>query len=242
MIITLKKSLTYLLKDKVNFTLASFPVLVGIALYAFLGRFAFTRGLDYARELINSNLTKGSFADIIYYLLVGVITVALFFLINWTFVLLISIIASPFNDLISKRVAKAEQGLEPIGLGEGFSFMFKNLIKTLLNEIKKVCLIVGLTILAVIASYIPFLTPLSLLLTALLLAAQFADYNWSRHNLTVSQCIGDMRRNFFGYSLSGAVFLFLISVPLVNIFIAPLATAYYAIIWVKNEPARGLAS
>ena len=105
---------------------------------------------------------------------------------------------------------------------------------------KKVILIFIFTLLAFVFSYIPFLTPISLIITAWLLAAQFVDYNWSRHELPSKLCVRDVKKNMIPYGLSGAFFFFLVSIPGLNLIVPPLATSYYTVYWVRknNENSR----
>lgn len=238
MITKLKKAIAYILTDKVNFTLASFPVILGLILYFFAGRWAFTTVMDYGQEFINSHVSGGTISSVLNYLLVGILTVVMFFAINWTFVLVVSVFASPFNDLISSRIAKKENGMNPEGLGEGIANMLKGSLGVIWNELKKVAVIAALTIFAIVLSYIPLLAPVSISISALLLAAQFSDYNWSRHNLRVSGCINDVRANLITYGISGFIFLFFISIPIINLLVAPLATSFYAVVWAGNHPGE----
>ena len=68
-------------------------------------------------------------------------------LANYTFVLVVSLFASPFNDMIVDRVLKKQQGEEP-SLELSFKETLKRLPKTLMNETKKISLIVVLSIIS----------------------------------------------------------------------------------------------
>lgn len=230
----------YLFRSKINIFLSMAPVLIGLVLYYFLGVFMYENMLGMGKEYINEYFETGITSSIVYYLVAIVLTVILYFLINWTFVLIVSTIASPFNDQLSKRIEKQFTGIELDSFSTTVGSMFSSLFSTLFNEIKKVLLIFIFTILAFVFSYIPFLTPFSLLITAWLLAAQFVDYTWSRHDLPSKECMRDVKQNMVPYGLSGAFFFFIVSIPGLNIIVPSLATSYYTIYWVRkhNENSR----
>ena len=93
-------------------------------------------------------------------------------------------------------------------------------------------------ILSLIFGYIPILTPISILITVLLLAMGFIDYSWSRHDISFSDCKIDLRRNFLSYAIGGGVFMVIVSVPIINIIVPSLATSYFTVLWIKNNEYR----
>tara|TARA_B100001971_G_C18268024_1_gene596348 strand:+ start:19646 stop:20377 length:732 start_codon:yes stop_codon:yes gene_type:complete len=232
---TFKPSVQMITKDKVNFLLASFPMMVGAALYYFAGRWAYSEFTTEGKRLIESHISEGVMGSIVYWIISIILTIVLYFLINYTFVLIVSLISSPFNDLLSARIEKKLKGENNFTMSESLSFISGKLISVLLNESKKIVVIVVLSGLAFLLSFFPILAPVSIFLNTLILAAGFVDYTWSRKNLTSSACFKDLRGNFLGYSLSGGFFLALVAIPFVAIIVPPLATSYYTIYWIKNH-------
>jgi CysZ protein len=235
MIIALKKSLKYIFRDGVNFSLAMVPILIGLSLYIYLGKRAYTDGLEWMRGIVTNHVTAGSWGDFLYYILISILTIVIFFLISWTFVLVVSILASPFNDLISARVERAELGQAQLSFSDATSNMFSKFFKTILNESKKIFVIAILAMMSMLFNFIPILVPISIVLSALLLAIQFVDYSWSRHNLRFGNCMSDLRSNWLRYILSGLVVLVFVSIPVVNIFVTPVASAFYTILWLERQ-------
>lgn len=230
-----KPAITTITKDKVNLILALIPIITGIIIYWFVGKWMFTSAMSYGQNFINQYLSDGMASTIINYVIMTVLTIMMYFVVNWTFVLLVSLVASPFNDIMSGRIEKQLRD-EPLpSMSESFSQMLSRLIKTLINEGKKVLFISALTVLSLLFGYIPILTPVSIFIAFLLLAIQFVDYSWARHDLSVKGCISDIRKNIVGYSLGGGVFFTLVAIPVVNLIVPPLATSYFTIVWVKNN-------
>ena len=150
---------------------------------------------------------------------------------NWTFVLIVSLFAAPFNDFLSESIADELEG-KPYKRDRGF---WNEIFPFVWNETKKISVIVFLSLIAFTISFIPILLPISLCISFMLIAAQFADYSWSREKLTLKECINDMRMNFFKYCFSGALFFLLISVPMVNLFVPAWATAHFTLLFTRKK-------
>lgn len=225
-------------KDKTSLLLALIPILMGIFLYSLLGHYFFSTLISMGQKYIETYLSSGTFGQFVYYLVVAVLTVALYFIVNWTFVLVLSIFAGPFNDLLSQRIEKIYHGEKLPTLGESFDGFLKGAFSTIFNEIKKVLLILFLSIFAMLLGYVPLLTPFSVIITVLLLAISYVDYSWSRHNIVFSDCRKDIRKNFLSYILGGGIFMMIVSVPIINILVPSFATSYFTILWMKNNEHR----
>lgn len=219
-------------KDKVILAMGMIPIAIGTGLYILLGSWAYGLVSGKGREYVEGLIGSDSGASVLYWILFIFVSVVLFFIVNFTFVMIVSVLAAPFNDVISSRVEKKHLGLndkdEP---APGFKEALNNLFSMIFNELKKVLLILFLTVFAIGLNLIPLLAPVSFVITALLLAIQFVDYSWSRHNLPYRRCFKDIMRNLFHYSVGGAVFFFLMSIPGVNLFCIPLAVIYFTLIW-----------
>lgn len=222
-------------KDKVNMILTAIPILIGMAVYALFGNWVYGSVMQQGKSLIDQYVSEGTLGSVVYYFVALVLSVLLFFVINWTFVLLVSVISSPFNDVLSSRTEKIIKGENLESLVESFSLIGQNFIKTIFNEIKKVSFILLLSIVSMVFGYFPLLTPISVIITILLLAVQFVDYSWSRHGLTFGSCLKDLKSNLIDYGLGGGFFFLLVSIPIINLIVPPVATSYFTILWVKNN-------
>lgn len=241
-LISFSPSVKMILKNKVNLFLAMIPIIIGILVYWFLGTWVYEGIMGWGSQQIEQYISSNSFGSIVYYLIATILSIMLFFLVNWTFVLVVALIASPFNDIMSARIEKLLKKEEPLGFSDSFSSLGNNLFKTFLNEIKKITFIVILTLFSLLFGYIPFLTPLSVLIAVVLLAVEFLDFSWSRHGLTFRSCLRDIRKNIIDYAFGGAFFFIIVSIPILNLIVPPLATSYFTTLWVKNNEDRSKAS
>jgi CysZ protein len=234
-LIVFKPSFQILFKDKVNLTLALIPMLIGIMLYAFIGTWLFGSLVDQGTKWITELTGSGTAGGIFTWILAAIFTVILYFVVSWTFVLLITILASPFNDMLSRRVERIskEQDLETFAAS--FAIIGSTFIMTIGNEIKKILFILILSLVSFSLGYIPLLTPLSIMISVLLLAIGFIDYSWSRHSIPFASCFSDVRKNLINYSFGGGFFFLLITIPIVNLIVSPWATSYFTLLWIKNN-------
>lgn len=226
------RALSLIFKDKMLLMLSFVPLIIGTVLYSFIGSWFYKFVMGRGEAYIQAQLGDGTGASIVYYILVAVMTVLLFFIVNFTFVLIVSVLASPFNDLMSKRIEKKFYGITPTDSGEGFLI---SAVKIIFNEIKKITLIVLLTLLSLVLSFIPILAPITIFVSAILLAVQFLDYSWSRHDLPANECLRDVLNNLFGYGVGGVAFVALMSIPGINLLALPLGVVYFTCFWLEKN-------
>jgi CysZ protein len=222
-------------QDKWVLLFSLIPIFLGFLVYALVGNLIYTDLMAYLKTSLMSYFDQSGYASFVYYIVVTLVTVVLFFAVNWGFVLVVSVIAGPFNDLISTRVERTVLKLEQEEIQSSIKNMLKKLVATILNEIKKVSLVVLLTIFALVLNFIPLLSPVSFILSAILMSVTFLDYSWGRRGLTFKECVADVKKSFWSYGLSGAGFLLLFSVPLLNIFVLPFAVIYFTVLWSRRQ-------
>jgi CysZ protein len=151
-----------------------------------------------------------------------------FILFNWTFVMLVSLICSPFNSLISETIEELEYPDRP----EFVSLNWKTIV---FLELRKFTIIFLLTIFALSLSFIPFLGIVSFALSAILLSISFLDYSWSRHQWTLSRGLSHYRENFLSFFIGGLFFMSLLAVPFINLLTPLWATSYFTKLWIKKN-------
>jgi CysZ protein len=234
-LIVFKPSFQILFKDKVNLTLAFIPVFIGVVLYGLLGTWLFGTLVEQGTKWIEELSGSGAVGGVFTWILGAIFTVILYFVVSWTFVLIITILASPFNDMLSRRVEKISKGQELETFAASFAIIGSTFIMTLGNEIKKVSFILILSLVAFSLGYIPLLTPISILISVLLLAIGFVDYSWSRHNIPFKNCFSDVKKNIINYSFGGGFFFILVTIPIVNLIVSSWATSYFTLLWVRNN-------
>ena len=230
-----KLSLTIYKKDKWILFFSFIPVLIGMLLYGIVGTYLYSDVLGMGNEWIKAKITSDTFGTFVVYFMVTLLTIAFYLITWWTFTLIVSVISSPFNDVLSKRVERALLGKEADTIGESISEIAKGFVSSIYNELKKISLILIITIVAFFLSFIPVLTPFGMILSSYLMSVTFLDYSWTRKSLKVSGCINVLRSGFLVYSLSGFIFLGLVAVPLVQFFVIPLGVIFYTILYTQRS-------
>lgn len=218
------RSMNILKTDKKMILIALCPVLIGFVLYYTLGHYAFSEISTWGHGYINEKYPDQGWVSTIFS---GVLILLLGVIINWTFFIVVSVIASPFNDMLSSRVEVIYnlQKKESDTLAQ----TFKRLPSILLNELKKIGVIVVLSTINIGVGFL--FPPITFVLGGLILGISFIDYSWSRHELKVSECIRDVKNGFLPYLLGGVCFMLLISIPLLNLFFLPLAVVFFTVIF-----------
>ena len=229
-----KESLTIYKKDKWIIFFTFIPVIIGIFLYAFIGTYLYTDVLSWGSDWIRQKITSDTFGTFIVYFMVTLLTVAFYLVLSWTFTLIVSVISSPFNDVLSRRVERVVLGQEADSIVESMSQVGRGFFGTIFNEIKKIVFILLVTILSFLISFIPLLTPVSLILSSYLMTVTFIDYIWSRKSLSVSQCLNHLRKGLIVYFISGFIFLGLVAVPFVQFLVIPLGVTFFTIMYTRR--------
>lgn len=224
--------------NKTNVLLSFIPIIIGLILYIFAGVQFYSFAANYGEEMVSNYISSGTFGSIVGFLLKTLITILIFFFVNWTFVMVVTVFAGPFNDILSSRIEKQIKNEQLWNLSESLKLVGSNFFSNLFNEIKKITFIVLVGIFAFILGYIPFFTPISIFLAVLLLAIGFLDYSWSRHSVSFRSCIADVRNNLVKYSIGGGIFFLLVSVPVLNLIVPPLATSYFTLLWINAHESR----
>lgn len=236
---TIPEALKHLFKDPVNFFLFLLPGVLSVVIYILAGSYALENGMAMTKVLINKYILSQNASMFMYYFVSGLMAFLLLVLVSWTFVLMVGIVSAPFNAVISARIEKKIRGaLPPKDKKEGIGEVLAGLGRTLFNEFKKLTVIIIATVLAMGLNFIPVLFPVAMVLLTLIMAAQFLDYSWSRHDLSAGACLKDLLGFFIGNVVAGGIFLLLVSVPLVNVLVPAFATSYFTVLWTKRQLPR----
>ncbi|EQC44736.1 EI24 domain-containing protein [Bacteriovorax sp. Seq25_V] len=221
------KSLDIMKSDKKIIMISVIPVVIGFICYYFLGSYIFGDLFKLGEQYLAEKFQVEGWVST---LLFSLISIMFAVLVNWTFFIFVSVIAAPFNDLISSRVEKIYRPSIETKDSEGF---WKGLPKVFKNEAKKVAFVIFLSVINIIIGFI--FPPVSFLLGALILAISFIDYSWSRNNLEFGLCFQNMRHGFLSYLLGGILFMFLISIPVLNLFFLPFAVVFFTVIYCELD-------
>lgn len=228
-------SFKMILKDPINLLLSLVPTGIALGLY-FLTINTIYRNSDRFVSMFRGYIYTADQADLLAKILTAVLIIFIFFVMSWTFVVVVGIIAAPFNSMLSSRIEKKlTQHLVEGTRKETFEKIGQSLGQTFKNELKKLILIVIVAGVAFLLNLFPLFYPLGIFLVSILLAVQFVDYSWSRNQMHFGACLKDVLKNIFPYGISGFFFLLLVTVPIINAFIPALATSYYTVLWLHRQ-------
>lgn len=192
--------------------------IVLITLFYFLSRFIGGTLVEFAGNLLGGDLN--SFIQFILKFIIYLTIFAIYYLLYKTLIL---IVLSPFLSYISERT-------ESIITGKEFNFSFKeNLyfikrgivvtVKSFLREFVMTCIILLLFFIPLVNTAIPILL---FMVQSYYIGFSFIDYTLERYDFQTGTDI--IRKNPIFFLINGGLFTILLFIPLVGIFIAPLAT------------------
>jgi len=161
-------------------------------------------------------------------LLKWVFTVVLFFGLAYAFTLLANLVGAPFNGLLAERVEAHLVG-NPTEPAPSWITLFKSLPRLLGSEVRKLLYLVVWIVPLLILQFIPLLNiaaPLLIFLFgAWMFALEYFDYPMGNHGLLfkdVRKELRKQRRSALGF---GVLVAGLSLVPILNLFIMPVAVA-----------------
>jgi CysZ protein len=228
-------ALKMIFKDPINLFLAFVPTMIALAIYM-LTIVSIYRNSDRVVSMLRGYIYTADQATILAKILTAILIIFVFFLMSWTFIIVVGIIAAPFNSMLSSRIERKLVGKVAMdSKDETLKQISGSIGQTFKNEFKKLIFIVILTGVAFLLQIFPLFYPVGVLLVATLLAVQFVDYSWSRHNLHFGSCLKDVLMNILPYVISGFFFLLLVAIPLVNTIVPALATSYYTVLWLYRQ-------
>lgn len=228
----LKVSVSHLKKDKVCLLLSFAPVFISSGMFYYLWKYIV---FDFAGWLKNYIGVSESSWWVVSYVITIMIACLAAFLLSWFFVSVVSLISSPFLDIISSRVEKIHLGKELPSFSESFSSSFSKLGFILKNEFLKLGVVLAVSFISFLMNQTVVLGPIAYFLSAIIFSYTYLDYSFARVNMRSKDCTKFVRRKFIPLGLSGMIFLVLISIPVLNLFMLPVVVTYYTLYFVENS-------
>jgi len=173
---------------------------------------------------------------------------ALLVVVFYSFTLVANLIAAPFNSLLAEKVELHLTG-RPLSEGGGIGLAMRELVPTMIDEVRKL----AYSLLWAIPFLILFLIPginlaapvLWFLFTAWMLTVEYADYPMGNHGLKLREIRARLRRRRLLGLGFGAATAGLTLVPVLNFIAMPSAVAGATALWVRELSAdkrRGAGS
>ena len=214
------------------------PLLINIFFFSigvYFGFAYFGEFMDWALDTSDMWSWVAAIVELIKPLLYIIFGLTLLVLIFYTFSILANIVAAPFNGLLAEATEKHLTG-KLMDDASGFKQIMKDLLPTILMEIRKLIYMIlwsipFLIMLFIIPIFGPFIW---FLFTAWMMSLQYMDYPMANHKLTFKQqrtLQGKSRLFSMGF---GGVTMGASMIPFVNFIIMPTAVIAATIIWVEQ--------
>ena len=170
------------------------------------------------------------------WLMIPLFFIGIYFVIMYTFTAIATIIASPFNGLLSEKV---EQHLTGNSVGDSsFKALVAMVPRTVAREFQKLGYQIPLLLIVLVLTFIPVVgmlsSPLWLLLGAWMMAIQYLDIPFDNHAKPfseVKQACRDNRLTSLGF---GGATTALSLIPFANLIVMPAAVCGATAYWVDE--------
>ncbi len=171
------------------------------------------------------------------------IMVALFLLVyGLSFSFITNIFAAPFNGLLAEKIQQ-DQGMA-LPSDESLS---KLIVRTLAREVKKLMYFIWYGVWVALGLFIISFIPLVNLLVPFLafawgawcLSVQYLDYAADNNHQSFKAMRTGAKRSMFNTLTFGGCITFLMMVPVVNIFVMPVAVAGATYMWLDRVHGKG---
>ncbi len=223
-----------LLKEKGVKRYVAVPLLINVAVFAaaiYLGSTYLGRLMGWVEEKLPGWL------DWLSWLLVPLFVIAVVLIVFFGFAVVGNLIAAPFNGLLAEAVEMKLRG-QPIASGGGWKKLAKDFFASLASEVRKLVYFavraVPLLVLLLVPGINVFATALWLLLSAWMLAVEYADYPMANHGLTFPRQRRLLAsRRFLTLGFGGAMTLVLM-IPFLNFLLIPAGVAGATAMWVDQ--------
>ena len=150
------------------------------------------------------------------------------------FALVANLIAAPFNSLLAEKTELLLTG-RPLDQGGGMATLLKDLVPTLVDELKKILYALLLAIPFLFLLFVPLVGPiLWFLYTAWIMALQYADYPMGNNGLKFREQRRRLKERRPLSLAFGAATVGLSMVPVLNFIVMPSAVAGATALWVRE--------
>lgn len=206
-----------------------YPI-IPVTITFFVMVFGIYFGYDYINSLLTEYSNFGNEPEW-WQMVISVVWTMLIFAIllitsGYFFVTITKIFAAPFNDLLSEKV-ELYYNPDYVEPTDGFAHFLKILYPTLIEEIKKVGLILlgfAVIMFTFILPFINVVSPFLLIIYSIVvMSIDFVDYPLARRLFTVKQKIDFFKTHSFEMLGFGTAIFLLFLIPFMQLFILPVA-------------------
>ena len=212
------------------------PLLVNLVLFAALITLAVQQFSLLLDQLLSS---MPSWLGFLEFLIWPVFALLLVLTMFFTFTMLTSIIAAPFNGFLAEKVEAVVRGYDSAPPFK-WSELFAMIPRTMAREFRKLAYFAPRALALLVLSFIPVVnilaTPLWVLFGVWMMAIQFADYPADNNKLSWQDMLKWLRqKRLSSLGFGGVVYLGLM-IPFLNLVLMPAAVAGATVFWVHEGP------
>ncbi|MFT2110563.1 sulfate transporter CysZ [Marinomonas sp. 2405UD68-3] len=208
------------------------PLLANFALMAVLYTFALSFFTDMTDSMMSWLPAWLGFLDWLFYVLFGLMS---FFLIFYSFSIGVNILAAPFMGVLAERVEEKLTG-EVVQETVSLAVILSLVGHSVLRELQKLTYFLPRVILLFIVSFIPIVNiaapVLWLLFSAWMFSVQYLDYSFDNNKINFRNMRLSLRQKPILCWSFGFIVMALLMIPLVNLFVMPLAVVAASRLWV----------
>ncbi len=214
------------------------PLIINILFFSAGIYFGFAYFAEYMDKMLDTSglwSWVAAIVDLIKPLLYILFGMTLLILIFYTFSIVANIVASPFNSLLAEATEKYLTG-QAMDDSEGFKQIMKDLIPTIIMELRKLIYMILWSIpFLIILFVIPVIGPIIwFLFTAWMMSLQYMDYPMGNHKLKFGeQRTLQAKQRLFSLGFGG-VTMGASMIPFVNFIAMPTAVIAATMIWVDQ--------
>ena len=208
------------------------PLTINVGLFAALIYLGASWLADFAQDLLPGWL------DPLAWILVPAFVLATLTAGFYTFNLVASLVAAPFNGLLAEAVERHLTGRSPRFAGRGWRTFLTEIGATLVAEVRKLAYVAVRSLPPLLLFLVPGVNVVApipwLLVGAWMLAVTYVDYPMANHGIAFDELRARLReRRLLGFGFGGAVMAAL-AVPVLNFLVIPCAVAGATAMWVEQ--------
>jgi CysZ protein len=214
------------------------PLLINLLVFAGLGWWVSSIANNWLESLtLFAKLGDWWIVNAIETILRWIMNIVLIFSLAYLFTLLANLIGAPFNGLLSERVEAHLTG-QSLDSPQGWLPLLKSVPRQMMSEVSKLVYLIICIVPLLVLQFIPIVNLIApfllFLFGAWMFAIEYLDYPLGNHGALfrdVRQSLRKRRSAAFGF---GSAVALLSMVPLVNLFIMPIAVAGATALYVDH--------
>lgn len=216
------------------------PLLVNIAIFSAL----IWWGMDWLSGWLDALLARiPDWLGFLEWLLWPLLWLLVTLVTGYLFTAVAIVIASPFNALLAEKAEELLTG-QPVAGMETLGQALLSVPRGILRELLKLLYFLPMTLLVLLATFLPVIGAASpllwFMLGAWLFSIEFIDYPMDNHGLGFTEVKETCREHRLSSLGFGGLVALCTSIPLVNFVVVPAAVVGATLLWVEElAPQRG---